>query len=477
MLRSNLNQQKGIVLLMLVIIITLAFITYAVTSLSINDIKYKNAENTQLALKKAKSALLNFAITHMNQVGDAGEMGFLPCPDTAITVFSDEGVQESPCGSQYENSIGFLPWATLDLPVLKDSSGSCLLYAVSNTYKLNPTNMLNDDSNGMLQVVNSAGVVQGSALPEDRYVAIVFSPGEPLAGQVRTFDAETNCGNDYNVTAFLEGVGLINNGVLSTVDNTIDQFIHKASTSAVAQPLYNDKFITISKSEIWSAITAKNNFITTMSDLTMELAVCLARHSKLGSNRRLPWPVQLDVNSQNYREDASYDDNVGIYAGRYPFRVVDSSAASDITEGTDILFEYSGLGQCDNITTEYRKLWENWKDHFFYALSKDYEPGSTGETVCASNCIKVDSNEYAGAVIFSGLKYDNTIERNDIFSGDPGDDKADVFNYLENGYGAIFLGADGSDSYNKVDTLMSNDIMFCITDELTTTDLNVVPCS
>ncbi len=485
-------KQKGIVLLMLVIIITLAFISYSVSNLSINDIRVKNSVRTQLALKQAKSALINYAVTHMNRTGDEGEMGFLPCPDVDNASALVEGAQESPCGTTYENSLGYFPWVSLDSPVLKDSSGTCLMYAVSNTYKLNPTNLLNDDSNGMFQVVDSAGAVRGGDLPEDRFVAIVFAPGKPLPqiGQARTFDANTNCGDDYNFTNFLEGTGAINNGALTVGDNVVDQFIHKLSGSAIEEPLYNDKFITISKNEIWSAITEKNNFEKKMEYLTEALAKCMALYSQLSSNRRLPWPAQLNLNGQNYRINVSYnDDNGAIYAGRYPFKVDDSSTLLGVSEGQDYLFEYGGLGQCDNIAvgstgdvadlqsadSEYRKLWENWKDHFFYAISKDYEPGSTGEAVCGSNCITVKGpKRHAGVVIFSGVKLDTDV-RDDVFSDGGIDNKADVLNYIENGNEAIFPVANGSDSYSEVGP-SSNDIMFCITDELAGDDLTVEPC-
>ena len=113
--------------------------------------------------------------------------------------------------------------------------------------------------------------------------------------------------------------------------------------------------------------------------------------------------------------------------------------------------------------SEYRKLWNNWKDHFFYILSKGYEPAITGPSTCASSgaCITVNATEYAAAVIFSGSRLDG-ITRND---------KSAVADYLEDGKDIIFASEEvlksGSETYVYTDpqTGAINDIMYCIEDK------------
>ena len=397
-LKTGRGRQRGLVLLALVIVIALAFLSYVISDISIYRIQNEQTAKTQLSLKKAKQALINYAVSHMDRPGQSGEMGFLPCPDEdpppALTPF-DEGKQELNCGTQYVNSIGYLPWKTLDIPSLRDSYGNCLLYAVSNTYKLNPTNLLNDDSNGMFQVVDDAGVIKVGVLPEDRVVAVVFSPGEPLAGQSRNFVAGTDCGLDYVMSAFLEGNGVTDNSSVSALDNSIDQFIHMTPSSALAVPPYNDKFITITRDEIWQAILARSDFIPKMTDLTEALALCLVEYTRLNAGRRLPWPAPMDLDNNNYRKDSSYDDaNGGLYAGRYPFKVDDSNNVLGMTY--DNIFDTGDTPDltgtnCDGLVLssanfanlsddakanplvddEYRKLWENWKDHFFISCQRN----------------------------------------------------------------------------------------------------------
>ena len=113
------------------------------------------------------------------------------------------------------------------------------------------------------------------------------------------------------------------------------------------------------------------------------------------------------------------------------------------------------------MTTEYRKLWNHWKDHFFYIGSKPYEPGNAGLVECgASDCIEVNSAKQAGAVIFSGKRLDG-IARND---------KSVIADYLEDGKAAIFgneeINKTGNESYTYTDpqTETINDIMYCIKD-------------
>lgn len=483
-------------MLALVIVIALAFLSYVLSDISINQIQNERAIKTQLSLKKAKQALINYAVSHMDRPGKAGEMGFLPCPNTAAAL--SEGAPDGVCGAQYLNAIGYLPWKALDTPSLRDSAGNCLLYAVSNTYKLSPANMLNDDSNGMFQVVDDAGAVKVGGTPEDRVVAIVFAPGEPLAGQSRNFVAGTDCGMDFTMSAFLEGNGGTDNSTLSAANNDIDKFIHMTASSALAAPPYNDKFITITRDEIWSAILARNDFIPKMTDLTEALALCLVEYTKFNPGRRLPWPAPMDLDKKNYRENNNYDDqNGGLYAGRYPFKTGDSNNVLGVT--VDNVFDTGDTADltgtnCDGLALlsgnfaylsddakanplvdeEYRKLWENWKDHFFYILSKRYKPESGSAQKCG-DCNTVDSIKYSGIVIFSGSRFGADL-RADVFSGD-NDDKADIFNYLENTNGGIFNAADGRDDYNKVGIPEnSNDIMFCVTDKAVDQVLSVERC-
>lgn len=462
------KKQKGIALLVMIIVILLAFSSYFISGLSITQVKVEQEKQTRIALKKAKQALIAYAVTHSDRQNDAGEMGFLPCPDTSNA--GTEGNQDPNCGAQRTASVGYLPWKTLDLPILADESGACLMYAVSGTYKLNfPTDMLNEDSNGMFQVVDATGAVLEGGAAQNRVVAIVFAPGNVLDGQSRTFAVGSACGMDYdNETAFLEGDGVADNGSLSGIVDTIDQFIHATTVSDEEVAPYNDRFVTITREEIWSVIQQRSDFVEKMTNLTEALALCLAEYNDVGNNR-IPWPAPFAL--ADYRMDDNYDDVVNTYAGRVPFIVGDSNnATGDIAANN--LFSFAG---CDNLpltigavnanlndpADEYRKLWHNWKDHFYYGVSSDFEPDAGAAADCAGTCITVGGVEVAGVVLFSGSRLLPAITRN----APPvdADDKAVVSNYIENANDVILAAAigDNNDAY-ATNVIPNNDIMFCI---------------
>ena len=424
MLRKTLinipQRQKGVALLVMIIVIVLAFSSYFISGLSVNKVKTEQKKQTWVALKNAKKALLAYAITHADRAGEDGEIGFLPCPDVNNIVSTVEGNQDISCSGRYISSIGYFPWKSLDLSTLDDDSGTCLMYAVSGSYKLNtPSYMLNEDTNGMFQVVddaNPANTLIGNN-SEDRVVAIIFAPGVPMTGQARTFDNASFCGKNYEISGvavsdyvseYLEGNGVTDNGTLASEADAVDQFIHATATSSTEATPYNDQFITITRDEIWEAILARDDFDVKMKNLTEALAQCLSSYATANGGNRLPWvaPMNIvdDTGIVDYRINTNYNDSDGTsgYAGRYPFNVDDSNGVIDATIPTDVLFDVTSCNALSvgagataatadlvdpsdstlpGSPTEYRKLWNNWKDHFFYVVSKDYEP----VTIAASN--------------------------------------------------------------------------------------------
>ena len=484
------NQQKGkktqngIALLVLVIVLALTFTTYYFSNISLIEINVDNAKKTRLALKQAKQALLNYASieAHIDPLR-VGKYGFLPCPDYNPAL--QEGVQDGNCGPTNVNKIGWLPGLTLELPYKKDGAGSCLLYAVSGMYKQSPaTAMLNEDTNGFFQTVdNTVTPVQG-LVAEDRVVAIIFSPGDVLTGQARTFSAGSNCGGDYaNEGAYLEGDGVTDNSTVSVIADSIDQFIHATPTSSTEALPYNDRFITISREELWGKISTSNDFISKMRNLTQALAECISSYATNNALDRLPYPATMVL--ADYRIDTNYDDspnNSNGYAGRLPLVVADSNAIIDVgdlndlfTQGACDIASANGNSQDLNIAgSEYRLLWQNWKDHFFYVVSKDFAPAApaAGAASCGVDCITVDGIQRAGAVIFSGRRISPQVRTGPV--GPDANTKQNIGNYLENGNDAVFPDFGGNGAYVKVVPVNSNDIMFCITD---TSPTAVVDCT
>ena len=80
------KNQQGLVLLVLIIIIALALISYSLSNLSIAQVRMGQGKKTQMALKKAKGALVAHAITNSYRAADVGRVGNLPCPDGIMQV-------------------------------------------------------------------------------------------------------------------------------------------------------------------------------------------------------------------------------------------------------------------------------------------------------------------------------------------------------------------------------------------------------
>lgn len=489
-LRSAKHQQ-GLVLLILVVLVVLALTSYMLSGISVTKIKADNEQSTQANLNKAKQAVIEYAVTYVDRAA-GNDYGVLPNPEVSLNSGND-GNMEPTMGAKNVNVIGWLPWRSLDISNLKDDSGTCLYYAVSGSYK-NSTraDMINEDSIGKFRIRDGAGnIVQGNTVDE-QVVALVFAPGAALPGQVRNPTViNSSCGRDYgNDTAYLEGNGTYDNGTLFGGADNVDDFIHATASSSTEATPYNDKFLTITRDEIWAPIMQRSDIVQKLENLAKGLAMCLANYANQADNasRRLPWPARTDIGGADYRVSSNYDDDnnaAGGYAGRFPYHVDDSNSAINPTIGTDNLFDITGL--CDSIDigggvtvdlktnpSEYRNLWENWKDHYFYALSKRYEPDNSGEQECSGGpCIQVNSIDYAAAVIFSGAR----------LAGVTRNDKSAVTEYLEDGKATVFTNesttpaGNGGYTYTDPQTASENDIMYCIEDQPTGNALTVIECS
>jgi len=463
--RHRNNKQNGIALLILVIVVALTITTYYFSSISLVDYQVNNLEQTRSALKKAKQALINYAVMHADGSGSGnpGEFGYLPCPHIANAT---EGVQDLTCKARYKNTIGYLPWISLETDILRDGSGNCLWYAVSGSYKNNPNSQLiNEDTNGMFQTVDDNGATIQGGLSHERVVAIVFAAGAPVANQDRTYDPTKACGDDAaNVAEYLEGDGITDNSAVQDIVDTIDQFISASITSDSLAAPYNDLMITISREEIWAAIMARNDIDGKMQTLTHALAQCLRNYAVTNGLNRLPWPA--DVALADYRLENNYDDTDGSsgYFGRYPFIVTGSNAVIGVGANDEIFTQGSCttaggiIEDLDVAGSEYRNLWDNWKDHFFYVVSKGFEPDNSAAS--CGTCITVNMNKMAAVVIYAGSRQGGQLRTGPV--GVDVDTKNSVFSYIENGNEAEFPDMTGNGNY----VTGGNDIMFCIDDSL-----------
>ncbi len=326
------------------------------------------------------------------------------------------------------------------------------------------------------------------ASPEDRVVAVVINPSAALQGQNRNINAASNCGLDYVSTEYLEGDATYNNADISVAPLSIDDFIIRGADTDKLPVPFNDEIITITRKELWQAVTKRDDFLedadSSIKKLTEALALCVAAYGNSSINKKLPRPAPVDFSGQSYRIDSNYDDaEVPTYLGRFPYIVnnsdIELTAANAPNILESILFDKGSCGSLvllsgviinldTTMSTEERLMWKNWKDHFFYAVSDIYEPDSIAASLpphCnGSNCIIVGGVEYAGAVFYSGSRI-GSQDRNEPVAGDV-DTKKDLNNYLE----LVSMSGTGRGDHTPID----NDIAFCITD---TDPFSVVSCN
>jgi len=174
------TKQKGLVLVVFVIIIVLAFISYIVGDLSLSDIKSQRDLETSQALKKAKQALIAYAVNYPKDHAPRGP-GYLLCPD-----IDNDGVEETSCNGL--TTIGRLPWFTLGVGDLRDSDNERLWYAVSENFDFTASpvtvpltrKVLNTATEGNITVRDSNNNIVHDGTIMNAAVAVIIAPGRVI---------------------------------------------------------------------------------------------------------------------------------------------------------------------------------------------------------------------------------------------------------------------------------------------------------
>lgn len=156
------DNQRGMVLIMLLLMVALAVTALILNALDANALKIEQDRKTAAALAEARSALVGRAVM------DANHPGSLPCPDG-----NDDGASDPFSGSHCSAYIGRFPWKTLGTGDLRDGSGERLWYALSSNYRDHTSA---EPING-----SAAGSLNLDGMGDK--IAVVFAPGLPLSAQ------------------------------------------------------------------------------------------------------------------------------------------------------------------------------------------------------------------------------------------------------------------------------------------------------
>ncbi|HNP63466.1 MAG TPA: hypothetical protein PKH39_05980 [Woeseiaceae bacterium] len=461
------RRQRGAALLLIMLGIIAATATVLLLNLNRDDLRTRQLEQTQSILATAREALIDYAL--LNPDHNPGEPYSLPCPDIDTSGgFADGEAHTTACGAAGVSMIGRLPWRTLGLPALKDTSSACLWYVVSGTWKnagSATATMINADSNGQLQLydIERAAITEGVAA-DDRPVAMVIAPMQALATQTRPGAlAGVDCVPGANPGNYLDadaGSGISNAALGGVVDG-----VDVLAIVAGARDDHNDRIVSVSRSDIERRLVRRADFRDNMRSLGLAAAACIANYGASNpggaSDKRLPWPATFALT--DYRLDANYDDaNNGFYSGRLPDIADDSNAST----GNSIA---RILSDCDaslvpGWTAIQMARWQHWKDHFYYAVGEAFSPSATTPSNCG-NCLTINgSGQYAAALLFANSRLAGQVR--DAPPTDT-DTKRIPGNYLEGLNASNIPGPATARNFESgASSAVFNDLLFCIDDQL-----------
>lgn len=174
--------------------------------------------------------------------------------------------------------------------------------------------------------------------------------------------------------------------------------------------------------------------------------------------------------------DEERDEDIADANEDYAEDIAEAEAIYDLCTSVNSCPTAGGSKDIENIlngclVTEEFKLWQHWKDHYFYVVSGSYAPDSTNVTctVAGANCVKTNGSRHAGIVFFAGERLQG-ITRNGPVAGDT-DTKNTLANYLEGAnVGDVFPNPPDPAGNRTYDAGAGNDYLYCIndTDPMTT---------
>lgn len=465
--------------------------------------KIKNAR----VLRDAKEALLSYAVDYAVS-GDLDDMGKLPCPDITDTAFPGdiEGNQDPNCGARGVNSFGYFPFKEVGKGIIEDSSSECLWYIVSGDYKnWVESDLLNWDSVGYLNLVDENDSLKHGVSEDDFPIAFIISPGATINQNRVPNAALPQCRANYALASYLEGGPNINYAVdLPLTADTLWEILTTSEAAYLNDVGYNDQVIAIYRNEFWNRIQQMNDLSTDNTAgvaatsrielLTFSLAECIAAYGNAGAGagRLLPYPAPIDLDPANlvqdeYRNNLNYDDDNTIRYGRFP-QVLDNSV---INHANFVLDTNVAQSYCEaaGVTAYDELFWKNWKDHFYYIVSEDFDSVSAvpdninkcdaGAGTGSLTCIRVDGkiDKVAAMVIFTGsaLAGQDRIWWWDDATGTATiDNKSFPINYLDGGNQVVYVA--GNQNY-LTNNPPQNDYMYCIEFNNASSVLTAIKCS
>jgi type II secretory pathway pseudopilin PulG len=421
------RRQQGFALLVIVLLALGVIGVLLVTRLNTGAAQIARNKSTDDALQIAADALVAYAAGRDFSSGTV-KPGTLPCPD-----LDDDGRAEvetaAGCGNAIgstfpERRIGRLPWKTLGLTDLRDSSGERLWYVVSSQFKartaannLNPTMGL-----GTITLRNSSGVVIHDGTSNNAYLgdaggaaALIIAPGDALIRQgamsrqdrscsggscspagdtagtctssPASLTAKCNPANYLDIALGEDNANFVDNNSVRTGNG--NGFIQGPVVVSGAV-IVNDRIVAITQDRIMVAVQKR---------IASEAMSCLRMYATLNRGR-YPWPAP--VCRQTPANSNFWSDHDSVSFGRIAY---DSSSLSFDTTSTYSMANTWGTSTAFECNIANNPVWwdSDWKMHVFYAVADAYKPAATGTggpCTTSSSCLQVQDS--GGNIVATG---------------------------------------------------------------------------
>lgn len=226
------SKQRGAALIIMITILALMVSSALLSGLDTHTLKVKRDKKTNKALARAKQVLINYALLSDKLPSSPG-VGYLPCPD-----MTGDGLSNEPCGVSGESVEGWLPWQTLGEKTLVDKDKTCLRYAVSGHYKINPSTPLvkAPPTPGHFVIHDETNSHLVGSVPAEYALAVVFAPHKIVAGQARGLNggAATICGSTVAAAQINNASNLLD--TLNNVNNAAGTYAGAGLPGSTALP-------------------------------------------------------------------------------------------------------------------------------------------------------------------------------------------------------------------------------------------------
>jgi hypothetical protein len=386
------GKQRGAALMVMLVILIIGAAVLLVSALNSSSIQIERDKVTADALAKAKEALIGYAIKVQLSSSNASNQprpGDLPCPDIHTPGTSLEGISSTPCSG---SALGRLPWKTLGLPDLRDSSGERLWYAVSTNFKNSPrSGTLNSDTPGTITVRNSSGNIINNGcvtygLPNcpnpsasdtafgTGAVAVIIAPGEVLTRQGSGTAQDRSAAGINTASNYLDIAtvgGNTEDNANYTDGSSSNGFIQSRIKDSNGNLIVNDQLLVITQDNIMQTIQKR---------VVGEVKQCLIEYASI-NNGRYPWAVPLT-------DLTNYNDATNQLFGRIP----DDLDKTNTDSGGGIIMDNKWGPMCNTHNNNTAATWWlNWREMVFYGLANAYKPFDPPNTpATCGTCLSVN---------------------------------------------------------------------------------------